>query len=163
MQKLLALAAAAAALSFPAAVPAAGQEAAPPSLQKCVAERDDARRLACFDAEMERLAALPPRAAPATPEEKFGARGDLKRDIEVEEKPAEAKLEKLEGTVAAVAARAGGELVVTLDNGQVWQQLATGESFRLKVDDKATLKPGVMGSYFLVSPYGRSMKVKRIK
>ena len=153
----------AAALSFAGAVRAAGDAATMPEMRKCVAERDDARRLACFDAAMARLDALPPAAPPPTPEEKFGARGDLRRDIERPSQPAEQELDKLEGAVAAVAMRPGGGLIVTLDNGQVWQQLATGEAFRREVGDRVTLKPGVMGSFFLVGPRHRSIKVKRIK
>ena len=143
--------------------PAAERESVPAALQKCVAEKDDARRLICFDAEMARLAALPPPAPPPTPEEKFGARGDLKRDIEQPGKVAEPTLEKLEGKVESVATRPGGGLLVTLDNGQVWQQLATGESLQLKAGDSVTLKPGVFGSYSLVGARNRSIKVKRIK
>ncbi len=163
MRSFLYSAALAAALMVPNALRAAQGEAVSPALGKCVAERDDARRLACFDAEMARLASRPPAPPPPTPEEKFGARGNVARKIEQREQPQEPRLEKLEGTVSAIATRAGGGLVVTLDNGQVWQQLATGEGFRLKVGDQVTLKPGVLGSYFLEGPYGRSMKVKRVK
>lgn len=163
MTRLHAAAMAALLASFANPAPATGADAAPAALEKCVAERDDTRRLACFDAAMARLATLPPAAPPPTQEEKFGARGDLRRDIERQERPHEAPLDKLEGTVSAIAARADGTLVVTLDNQQVWQQLTGGEGFRLKAGDKVTLKPGVLGSYFLVSPYGRSTKVKRLK
>jgi hypothetical protein len=141
----------------------AEHEAVPSALKKCAAESDSARRLACFDAEMARLAALPPAAPPPTPEEKFGARGDLRRDIEQQGRAGEAPLRKLEATVAAIATRPGGGLVVTLDNGQVWQQLVAGEGFRLKAGEKVTLEPGALGSYFLVGSHGRSTKVKRIK
>ncbi|MGE0580530.1 MAG: hypothetical protein AB7P31_00140 [Steroidobacteraceae bacterium] len=156
-------AAVAAAFSFVATTSAHGGEAATPALKQCVAERDDARRLACFDAEMARLEAQPPAAPLPTAEEKFGARGDLKRDIEQPAQSSERELDRLDGTVEAIALRPGGGLIVTLDNGQVWQQLATGERFRLEVGDKVTLKPGVLGSYFLVGPRNRSTKVKRIK
>ena len=163
MGRLSALAGIAAAVSFISAAPAAQPEAVPAAFKTCVAESDDARRLACFDAEMARLMALPPPAPPPTPEEKFGARGDLKRDIERPGKVAESALEKLEGKVQSVATRPGGGLIVTLDNGQVWQQLATGDSLQLKVGDSVTLKPGVLGSYSLVGARNRSIKVKRIK
>lgn len=128
------------------------------ALKHCAAEHDDARRLACYDAEVARLGELPP---PPTPEQKFGARGALAQVHEA--KREEPRLEKLEGTVTAIAVRPGGELVVTLDNGQVWQQLPIGESFRLKVGDRVTVKPGALGSYAMTSPYGRSAKVRRIR
>ncbi len=163
MGRLSALAGIAAAVSFISAAPAAQPEAVPAAFKTCVAESDDARRLACFDAEMARLMALPPPAPPLTPEEKFGARGDLKRDIEERGQVAEPKLEKLAGKVEAITTRPGGELVVTLDNGQVWQQLPTGDSLPLKTGDDVTLKPGALGSFFLVGPRNRSIKVKRVK
>lgn len=163
MRNQLALAVMAATMWLVNPAPATERDVALSALQKCVAEKDDARRLICFDAEMARLAALPPPAPPPTPEEKFGARGDLKRDIEQPGKVAESTLEKLEGKVQSVATRPGGGLIVTLDNGQVWQQLATGESLQLKAGDSVTLKPGVLGSYSLVGARNRSIKVKRIK
>lgn len=139
---------------------AANTDALPAALKQCAAERDDARRLACFDAEVARLGALPP---PPTPEQKFGARGELAQAQERKATPGESRLEKLEGKVTTLTTRLGGELVVTLDNGQVWQQLPIGETFRLKVGDQVTVKPGALGSYSMTSPYGRSAKVKRIK
>lgn len=160
MRSLPILAGLAAALSFASVVPAAEGDGVPPALRQCVAERDDMRRLACFDAEMARLAQLP---SPPTPEQKFGARGELARDMDRKATPDEPPLERLTATAAQIVTLAGGELRVTLDNGQVWQQLATGERFRLKVGDQVTIKPGVLGSYFLEGPYRRSMKVKRLK
>lgn len=132
----------------------------PQSLAQCAAEHDDTRRLACYDTEVARLAKLPP---PPTAEEKFGARGDLARAQERKANPVKPRLERLEAKVTAIVARPGGELVVTLDNGQVWQQLPTGESFRLAVGDSVIVKPGALGSYFMTSPHGRSVKVKRTK
>ncbi len=130
------------------------------AVRQCAAERDDARRLACYDAEAARLGTLPP---PPTPEQKFGARGDLAQQQESGGRHAEPKLERLDATVTGIAARPDGALMITLDNGQVWHQIATGESFRLKVGDKVTVKPGALGSYSMASPYGRSAKVKRVR
>ncbi len=151
-------------------VPAALAQSVPPGLQQCVAEADDARRLACFDAEMARLASLPPApavapaapaAAPAaTPEQIFGARGELAREVRP---PAERALRQLDAHVAALARRAAGELVVTLDNGQVWRALSALDDPRLEVGDTVTIKPGSMGSYFLTGPKERAVKVKRVK
>ncbi|MGD9599421.1 MAG: hypothetical protein AB7G76_15750 [Steroidobacteraceae bacterium] len=135
-------------------------DALPEALAQCAAERDDTRRLACYDAEVARLAKQPP---PPTAEEKFGARGDLVREQERTAEPAEPRLTRLEATVTAIAARPGGELVITLDNGQVWHQLPTGERFRLEVGDKVVVKRGALGSYSMASPYGRAVKVRRTK
>lgn len=154
----------------------------PPELQQCVAEADDARRLACFDAGMARLASARPAPAPAagaaavapapasapapapvaasTPEQVFGARGELAREVRP---PEERSLRQLDAHVAALARRTRGELVVTLDNGQVWQLLSPLDDPRLAVGEAVTIKPGSMGSYFLSGPAGRAAKAKRIK
>jgi len=152
--------------------PAALAQAVPPDLQQCVAEADDARRLACFDAGVARLAGVPPAtaapAAPApapaattaTPEQIFGARGELAREVRP---PAERALRQLNGHVAGLSKRTRGEIVVTLDNGQVWQLLSPLDDPRLEVGDAVTIKPGSMGSYFISGPAGRAAKAKRIK
>lgn len=172
-------------LAFALAVTAAMAQGVPSGLEKCVAEKVDARRLACFDAEMARLngqgahsgpvaaattmaaasspvAASAPVAAP-TAAEKFGARGDLAREIEGTDPAHGAGVGALEATVTGIDRRAHGELVVTLDNGQVWQQLTMSQSIRLKVGDPITVKPGALGSYSLSGPQRGSIKVKRIK
>ena len=101
-------------------------------------------------------------ASPATaaeslsPEEKFGLRGELKR-----EKLGD--LAELSATATAIAAKPRGELVVTLDNGQVWAEIAPGSSIRLKVGDRVTIKAGSLGSFFLVAPNNRSSKVTRLR
>ncbi|GMU70129.1 MAG: hypothetical protein KF790_10620 [Steroidobacteraceae bacterium] len=138
---------------------AARGEGLSPALRQCVAEQDDARRLACYDAEIARLGTLPP---PLTAEQKFGARGDVARAQDRTDKAGEPRLEKLDATVTAIVVQPGGELTITLDNGQIWRQIATGESFRLKAGDRVVVKPGSLGSFSMSNPHGRSVKVKRI-
>lgn len=138
---------------------AARGEGLSPALRQCAAERDDARRLACYDTEIARLGTLPPTP---TAEQRFGARGDVARAQEQTGKAAEPRLERLDATVTAIVVQPGGELTITLDNGQVWRQIATGESFRLKTGDRVVVKPGSLGSFSMTGPYGRSVKVKRI-
>lgn len=144
------------------AVTAPRAQTVSPALGKCVAEKDDVRRLACFDTEMARLAKQPAATVPSA-EEKFGARGDLARDIEKKDPASEPRLVHLESTVTAIAQRPHGEMVVTLDNGQVWQQLTMAQSLRLRVGDKVTIKPGSLGSYSLVGPLRGAIKVKRLE
>ena len=80
---VLAALAAVASLAGPQAI---GQ-GLPPSLRACMAERDDARRLACFDREAAQLgpqsAATAPATAtpePLTAEQRFGFRGEARLD-----------------------------------------------------------------------------------
>jgi hypothetical protein len=64
--------------------------------------------------------------------------------------------------VSAISNRPEGELVVTLDNGQVWTQIEATR-YPLKAGDHIEIDVGAMGSYVLWSPANRrATKVTRI-
>jgi hypothetical protein len=147
------------------------------ALLACADEPDDARRLRCFDATVAGLRgapALPAASAAVTPDtrtraaspqtsvpaasakDKFGARGDLNREKHAE-------LSEITATVTTVTARPHGELVITLDNGQVWVELAPGSKIRLKTGDPVTIEAGALGSFSLIAPNRRSSKVSRVR
>ena len=143
----------------------------------CASEQDDARRLACFDAAVARARAQPPVAAeapsaaptvaaaaavPLSKEERFGLRGDLKEE-KAKKAPELAELQELRATVTKVAAKPHGELVLTLDNGQVWYEIQANSGIRVKTGDQVTIKSGALGSYSVVAPNGRSSKVTRVR
>ena len=142
------------------------------ALLACAKESNDARRLQCFDALVTELAPAPaapvaaaaaattkpaPAPAPAiTAEERFGARGDLKQEKQPE-------LSDLTATVTEVGAKPYGQLVVTLDNGQVWTEIAAGSKLKVKTGDVVKIERGALGSYLLIAPSGRSSKVSRVR
>ena len=151
------------------------------ALIACARETDDARRLRCFDAVVADLPgvraapavaaaapaaarpnAAPPAAPPATPapavsrEDKFGARGDLNQEKREE-------LKELTGKVTALDTRPHGELVLTLDNGQVWAERTTSSKVKVKVGDTVKIESGALGSFTLIAPNGRSSKVARVR
>jgi hypothetical protein len=65
--------------------------------------------------------------------------------------------------VSAVSSRARGELVVTLDNGQVWAQIQPAD-YPLKPGDHVEIDVAALGSYRLWSPSTRrATKVTRVK
>jgi len=171
--------------------PPAAADALRDALLACSNEPDDAGRLRCFDASVADLrkgdapttataagataagaTAAGATAAGATaagttaaadapptslsPEERFGLRGDLKRERTGD-------LAELSATATAVSAKPRGELVVTLDNGQVWAEIAPGSSIRLKAGDPVRIQAGTLGSFILIAPNGRSSKVARIR
>ena len=156
--------------------PPAAADALRDALLACSNEPDDAGRLRCFDASVADLrkgdAPTTATAAGATaagttaaadapptslsPEERFGLRGDLKRERTGD-------LAELSATATAVSAKPRGELVVTLDNGQVWAEIAPGSSIRLKAGDPVRIQAGTLGSFILIAPNGRSSKVARIR
>jgi hypothetical protein len=145
------------------------------ALFACAGESDDVQRLRCFDAVVANLRKAPPAAATvaapaaaspapaprpaapaATPEQKFGARGDIKPERHED-------LSELSATVTALGTKPHGELIVTLDNGQVWAEIVTGSKVKLKTGDTVKIERGALGSYSLVAPNGRSSKVARIR
>jgi hypothetical protein len=151
-----------------------GASAATGDFLACAGEKDDARRLACFDAAVVRnragttgtteaapVVASAAAAAPAlSKEEKFGLRGDLKQE-KAKVVPELVEMKELTAQVTKVAVKPHGELVLTLDNGQVWYEIQTSSGIRVKAGDQVTIKAGALGSYSLVAPNGRSSKVTR--
>jgi hypothetical protein len=88
-----------------------------------------------------------------SPEEDFGLR--TKRD-----RPSQ-QLDELTAKAAEIKSKPHGELVVTLDNGQVWAEIAPGK-IKLKPGDPVRIEAGTLGSFILIAPNGRSSKVVRV-
>jgi hypothetical protein len=156
------------------AEPNATASAVPASLRACAEEKDDAQRLACFDREIARLGgsqtsdsaerAPAPAAAKLTPEERFGRQGGaVALEQSKREKATTPAIKELTATVVALSTRAYGEIVMTLDNGQVWSQTTYDQHFSCKVQDKVTIRAGVLGSFTLYAPSGRSTRVTRLR
>jgi hypothetical protein len=158
---------------------AVAADALPPSLRACMKEADATRRLACFDRESAVLAGPAASAAPAAPAaatagaaaattqsatDKFGYKGSIARDDLDKQKAAEEASGELTAKVTAVAALPNGGMVVTLDNGQVWQQKTADRGMHIKVGDQVTIKRAVLGSFLLTSDtVNGSMRVSRVK
>jgi len=152
----------------------------------CAKLDDDAARLACYDAASGRAVAAgaavavpasgapaqsagsgeaaPAAAAPASPTAEFGLTGAaiLARDPE-KAAAEERKPTAIEATVTALGQQKGGQLVLTLDNGQVWIQSEAGLNSRVRVGDQVTIRKAAFSSFVLVTPGGVGMKVRRIR
>jgi hypothetical protein len=129
---------AAALLATVAFQPALASDDLSQRIAACTREQDDARRLACFD-----------RAA--VPEADFGVQGsELARNRNDDDPRQDSTPKRISATVAGVEKRARGELVVTLDNGQVWAQKEVGPYFPIKVGDAVSIIAGTLGSHKLV-------------
>jgi hypothetical protein len=106
-------------------------------------------------------------AAEKSPEEKFGYRGNIARaDIDKKEEEERREAEQLTATVTELSTMAHGGLVLTLDNGQVWQQKTSDRAIRLKVGDQVAIKRGSLNSFLLTSEAKGakgSMRVTRVK
>jgi hypothetical protein len=124
----------------------------------CTREQDDARRLACFD----RAAAPPAAAKQVDATQDFGVHGsELARNRD-DDDPKDSTPTRISATVAGVEKRARGELVVTLDNGQVWAQKEVGPYFPIKVGDAVSIIAGTLGSHNLVVA-SRATAVTRVR
>jgi hypothetical protein len=163
----------------------------PDGLQRCATENDDRRRLACYDAEIARLrgsssdaaarvaapsASVPaltaaagaatgaekrgtgdaPAEADVDAEDNFGRRSDLRKEKRIE-------ASEVASSVAAFSRGGDGRFVVTLENGQIWREIAPNEAVRLQMGDMVRIERGSLGSFLLVAPNKRSTKVSRIK
>jgi hypothetical protein len=143
-----------------AAGAAAADRLAP--LLACRGLAEDAARLACFDRESAALAGTP---APAklSPEQKFGLGAATVAAKEAEPGQPPAGFTALDVTLTELRTAADGRLVFTLDNGQVWRQLAPGPELLLKVGDRVKITRGVLDSYLLTTPSSRNCKVTRVR
>lgn len=92
----------------------------------------------------------------------FGLTEADKRALNPERAEA-ARPASITSTVASVTRRPTKELVVTLDNGQVWVQAESDTLVRLEAGDVVTIRKASLGSHMLVAPSRAAMRVRRIR
>jgi hypothetical protein len=137
-------------------------------LTHCAAAGDAALRLACYDQLAAKLpvsaatrAQSPPSAAAVAgttaPAAEFGVNNGP-----LQAKQQAGQPQAMTAVVTKIAQRPRGELVMTLDNGQVWVQNEAAAYFPLKAGDKVEISVGMLDSYVLWAPFKRSTKVTRI-
>lgn len=145
-------------------------------VEACRRERDDAQRLACFDrvaAEMAKMATAERQrtiaVAGSVPrpdkiaDENFGLEGsELARKRDTEKEGQGLTPTRLAATVTAISKRPRGELIFTLDNGQVWAQKDPESYFPINVGDSVTILAGTLGSFRLIVSK-RSTRVTRVQ
>lgn len=140
----------------------------------CAAIPADAQRLTCYDDVFGRPttgAAVTtarinlPSAAPVPgidPAADFGLSEAAKRARDPEKAMATMPVQ-ISGRVAEVSRRPTGELVVTLEGGQVWAQIDIETKAVLKPGDSVTIKKAALGSYLLVTPNRVATRVRRLR
>lgn len=158
-------------------VPANAQ---PPSLDTqlaaCASEANDVARLTCYDALSGRVAAAssaappvstPPPSVPVlveqTPEQKFGESGVRANKTTEVPKEAVPELKSLDAVVVSLARGSRGQLVMTLDNDQVWQEKDSSTYFPVKAGDTVTIRSRLLGAFSMKGPGGRSTQVTRVR
>jgi hypothetical protein len=122
-------------------------------LRACTQERDDNKRLACFDREM---VALPPPGR-----EQKEVRASLP-EFGLVEKPNAARPQNQTDRLAAVTPRPNGAFIFSLENGQLWK--ATDQQYLpVHVGDSVTIHAGALGSFWLsVAGSNRAVRVTRV-
>jgi hypothetical protein len=134
---------------------ALGDESVIDRMRTCATEADEAKRLACYDLQIGR--------SKSGQNDDLGVTGELLRHKQKQAGIAAAPPDDLTGKVVAIANRGFGKFVVTLDNGQVWAQQEVPD-FTVRVGDVITIRRGVLGALWMVSPSGHSQtRVQRIK
>ena len=132
----------------------------PAALLACREVQDNDARLACFDRESARLAALAEATTPLTPEDRFG----LPRAVTPAKEGTGSRLAEaavLRARLRLVGSRSDGLIVFTLDNGQVWRQLEPGSDLFARPGDAVQLSKGAFGNYWLRGASGRTCRVVR--
>lgn len=120
------------------------------SMRLCTTEKNDARRLACYDRAIGRASvSLAPEFGPR-------ARSAL---------PAAEAPVNMIARVLEIQTRSGGLLLFKLDNAQTWIQQRSVGYFPIKQGDTVTISRETLGSYVMVgSDTGhRSIAVQRVK
>jgi hypothetical protein len=115
----------------------------------CASIPNDAGRLACYDKAFGAPPA-PPNSAPAP--EQFGL-------------PAteSAREETISSGIQTVERRRDGKFVVSLENGQTWQQTELNSRVQLRVGEPVTVRRAALGSYLLSNAEGFATRVKRLR
>lgn len=168
------------------AVSAAFAQSLPPSVAACASEKDSLARLVCFDREVAKytqvssrvaptqvapavptptappVAITQPSAASPTPDE-FGMSGDLARKRAAAKGEEIPVIKELRAAVTKISSKPYGELVLELDNGQVWQQNEKKSTFVIRVGDAVVIRPAKFGSFMLSTEDGATSRVHRTR
>jgi hypothetical protein len=161
-------------------------QAKPDPLEACYQQPDGAPRLACFNREMQRrqAAAAPAAAAgaaasaPGTPNlaaapapapseakvaaDTVGLQGSaLRKKLQAEGVNPD-RVAPIIAKVVRMLPRPHAELAFVLDNGQTWEQVETLDGLNIRLQDTVTIKPGILGAFFLSTPRKQTIRVHRI-
>ena len=144
-----------------------GLDRVPAELRSCVAIEKNSERLACFDRGIALLASDRPQpiAAPApSAESMFGLPAAAPAAVPAAGSAAVRQtLTSITARVRSIRREGDGLWRTELDNGQTWRELAGRTTLLLAAGDEVTINRGVLGSFSMVTPSGRSLKVNRVR
>lgn len=143
-----------------AAAPATAPETAPATAPATVPEAAPAVAAAAAGT------AAAGTATTSSAADNFGySRGMSPEEVDQQNKSDKAKqLDEISATVTQVVTQPRGEMVITLDNGQVWAQKVADSRFHLKAGDQVKIRSGALGAYYLsLGSSDRKTRVSRIR
>ena len=106
-----------------------------------------------------KVSAGPASAPSASAVDSFGLTGELQRK-EGEAPPP--KLDKLTAHITGVSYKPYGKAIVTLENGQVWEEAEAGTHLPLQSGDVATIERGLLGAFYMSTAHVLGVRVKRV-
>lgn len=133
------------------------------AMRACSGLAQPSQRLGCYD----RL--LPPPAAPAASVPAVAAPVDAVASFGLPELQVLRKTEataaprELRAHVAALQHLGNGGLRLTLDNGQVWAQIAPSERLYVQANEAVVVKAAALRSFILTDASGHSARVHRVQ
>ena len=134
------------------------------ALLACRAVEDSGARLACFDREAAAMVATPvkPPAPAKDSQQQFGLPQQTVVQQEVAAGARAPDLKRVEAKVTTYRRQEGTRPVVSLDNGQTWQQLSP-DDLMLKSGDGVVIARAALGSFWMQAGNGRGSKVTRLR
>lgn len=146
----------------------------PDPLEACYQQPDGAPRLACFNREMQRRQAAAASGTPTTPaapaasakmpaDDTVGLQGSaLRKKRKAEDAVKADAVQPIVAKVVRMVPRPHSMQAFVLDNGQAWEQAESMDNLDVKLDDTVTIKPGILGAFFLNTPRSQRVRVHRI-
>ncbi|MCQ8847731.1 hypothetical protein NQT74_03995 [Alteromonas stellipolaris] len=149
------------------------------ALAKCSETKNSLQRLVCYDRVEKQVNRLSGTQAgiPVTPSNTPTVASERRREMPVNQAPApkdeqfglehkvktETLADTFAGTVTKITKTARGKLILTFDNGSVWQQ-TTDTTLKVKEGETVLIERGLLGAFYLKKEgLNKRMKVKRVK
>lgn len=154
------------------------------SLEACATIDDDAQRLGCYDRLAGRAVQSSPSlgpssqsAAPGVPAAAAVGGGVAARpavvadpvadfglsDLAIKQRAPDEWVGSISGRVTTVSILGNDRYVITLENGQVWEQTERNPRAILSPGDSVTIKRAALGSFKLNGPRSVYWRVQRVK
>jgi hypothetical protein len=105
----------------------------------------------------------PPATAPANTAAEFGLSDSQLRKAQTGTAEPDPRNDKIAARVSEVSERAHGELLLKLDNGQLWTQTERRAGILIEKGESVTISRGSLGAFFLTSASRVTTRVRRLE